>query len=150
MLPPPSLPPSLHHSHQGSGILASRVMKGMVFRREVEGNITRTTDAKIAVFTCPFDSMTTETKGTVLLKTASELMEFSKGEEQMIEMVRREGGSPQLTSYIAGHGTCKGSPQLTSYIAGHGTCKGSPQLTSYIAGHGTCMGSPQLTSYSWP
>ena len=29
--------------------------------------------------------MATETKGTVLLKTASELMEFSRGEEELIE-----------------------------------------------------------------
>ena len=62
-------------------------MKGMVFKREVEGNITRTTNTKIAVYTCPFDAMTTETKGTVLLKTASELLEFSKGEEGLIEEV---------------------------------------------------------------
>lgn len=43
------------------------------------------TDAKIAVYSCPFDAMGTETKGTVLLKTASELMDFSKGEENLIE-----------------------------------------------------------------
>lgn len=62
----------------------------MVFKREVEGTINKMTDAKIAVFTCPFDAMTTETKGTVLLKTASELMEFSKGEEEQIEAVSKE------------------------------------------------------------
>jgi len=45
------------------------------------------TKAKIAVYSCPFDAMGTETKGTVLLKSASELMEFSKGEEQLIEQV---------------------------------------------------------------
>ena len=44
--------------------------------------------AKIAVYSCPFDSMATETKGTVLLKSASELLEFSKGEESLIEKVR--------------------------------------------------------------
>ena len=45
------------------------------------------TKAKIAVYSCPFDAMGTETKGTVLLKSAAELMEFSKGEEQLIEQV---------------------------------------------------------------
>ena len=45
------------------------------------------TKAKIAVYSCPFDAMGTETKGTVLLKTASELLEFSKGEEEQIEQV---------------------------------------------------------------
>jgi hypothetical protein len=34
----------------------------MVFKREVEGNITKVPDAKIAVFSCPLDSMATETK----------------------------------------------------------------------------------------
>lgn len=49
------------------------------------GAVTRATDAKIAVYSCPFDAMGTETKGTVLLKSASELLEFSTGEEQLIE-----------------------------------------------------------------
>ena len=31
--------------------------------------------------------MATETKGTVLIKTAQELMSFSKGEEDLIEQV---------------------------------------------------------------
>lgn len=69
----------------GAGVLGSKVMKGMVFKREVEGNVNRVTDAKVAVYTCPFDAMGTETKGTVLLKTASELLEFSKTEEDLIE-----------------------------------------------------------------
>lgn len=51
------------------------------------GDVTRVTKAKIAVYSCPFDAMGTETKGTVLLKTASELLEFSKGEEEQIEQV---------------------------------------------------------------
>lgn len=69
----------------GSGVLATSIMTGMVFKREVEGVIDRATDAKIAVYSCPFDSMATETKGTVLLKTASELKNFSKGDEDLIE-----------------------------------------------------------------
>ena len=32
--------------------------------------------------------MATETKGTVLLKSAAELLQFSKGEEELIENVR--------------------------------------------------------------
>ena len=51
------------------------------------GTIERATDAKVAVYSCPFDSMATETKGTVLLKTASELKSFSKGDEDLIEGV---------------------------------------------------------------
>lgn len=69
----------------GSGIEASQVVQGMVFKRNVEGTVTKAEDAKVVVFTCPFDISTTETKGTVLLKTAEDLLNFSKGEENLLE-----------------------------------------------------------------
>lgn len=69
----------------GSGVLSSQVVQGMVFRREVEGNVNSVKDAKIAVYTCPLDNLQTETKGTVLIKSAKELKSFSKGEEDMME-----------------------------------------------------------------
>lgn len=113
------------------------MLHGMVFKKETEGDITSVKDAKIAVFSCPFDCMVTETKvgkcllnwirctfciygltvfllyvvqemcfksgsplllgflpsiflsdssqGTVLIKNAEELMNFSKGEEDLME-----------------------------------------------------------------
>jgi len=70
---------------QGSGILASKVVNGMLFVRSCESNIQTVKDAKIAVFTCPFDMLATETKGTVLIKNATELKNFSKGEENLME-----------------------------------------------------------------
>ncbi|KAK7108098.1 T-complex protein 1 subunit theta-like [Littorina saxatilis] len=69
----------------GSGLLQSEVIQGMMFKRQVEGDITKVEKAKIIVFTCPLDSMQTETKGTVLIKNAEELMSFTKGEEDMME-----------------------------------------------------------------
>ncbi|XP_064158025.1 T-complex protein 1 subunit theta isoform X3 [Anguilla rostrata] len=69
----------------GCGLMSSSVLHGMVFKKETEGDITSVKDAKIAVFSCPFDCMVTETKGTVLLKNAEELLSFSKGEEDMME-----------------------------------------------------------------
>jgi len=74
----------------GSGVLSSQAVKGMVFRREVEGTIRLVKDAKIAVYTCPVDTMQTETKGTVLLKNADELKAFSNGEEEMLEKQIKE------------------------------------------------------------
>ncbi|KAF6117853.1 chaperonin containing TCP1 subunit 8 [Phyllostomus discolor] len=70
---------------QGSGICSSSVLHGMVFKKETEGDVTSVKDAKIAVYSCPFDGMITETKGTVLIKTAEELMNFSKGEENLMD-----------------------------------------------------------------
>jgi len=69
----------------GSGVLSSSVMQGMVLRREVEGSVTKASKCKIALYSCPIDIATTETKGTVLIKTADELKNFSKGEEDLLE-----------------------------------------------------------------
>uniref|UniRef100_A0A1L8DU97 T-complex protein 1 subunit theta n=1 Tax=Nyssomyia neivai TaxID=330878 RepID=A0A1L8DU97_9DIPT len=69
----------------GCGIQRSEVLQGMVFKRQVEGDITSQRDAKIALFSCPVDIIQTETKGTVLIKTADELKNFSRGEENLLE-----------------------------------------------------------------
>merc|ERR1719414_1988930 len=57
----------------------------MVFRSQAESNIIKKDNCKVAVFTCPVDAMQTETKGTVLIKTADELTNFSRGEETQLE-----------------------------------------------------------------
>ncbi|XP_003705377.1 chaperonin containing TCP1 subunit 8 [Megachile rotundata] len=69
----------------GSGVSSSEVVQGMVFKRQVEGDVMKQDNAKIAVYTCAVDIMQTETKGTVLIKTADELMNFSRGEESLLE-----------------------------------------------------------------
>lgn len=69
----------------GSGLDQSQVVLGMVFKRQVEGEITKASDAKIAVYSCAVDTMQTETKGTVLIQSADELRNFSRGEENLLE-----------------------------------------------------------------
>jgi T-complex protein 1 subunit theta len=69
----------------GSGVQKSEVVPGMVFRRNVESNITKKESCKVAIYTCPVDAMQTETKGTVLIKSAAELTDFSRGEESQLE-----------------------------------------------------------------
>lgn len=58
-------------SVKGSGIHSSEVVPGMVFKREVEGDVKALRDAKIVAFSCPLDSMTTETKVSCV-KTAGQ------------------------------------------------------------------------------
>jgi len=70
----------------GSGLHNSEVVQGMVFKRHVEGEVSNVEGAKIALFSCPVDITQTETKGTVLIKTADELMNFSRGEESLLEL----------------------------------------------------------------
>ena len=51
--------------------------------------VKKATKAKVAVYTCGLDISQTETKGTVLLKKADELLDFSRGEEKQLEGVSR-------------------------------------------------------------
>jgi len=69
----------------GSGLHSSQVINGMVFKRHAESNIIKKESCKIAIYTCPIDALQTETKGTVLIKTAEELTTFSRGEESQLE-----------------------------------------------------------------
>lgn len=41
-----------------------------LFKKETGGDVTSAKDAKIAVYSCTFDGMIMETRGTVLLKNA--------------------------------------------------------------------------------
>lgn len=38
------------------------MLHGMVFKKEAEGDVTSVKDARIAVYSCPFDCTVTETK----------------------------------------------------------------------------------------
>lgn len=69
----------------GAGVGSSHVMNGMVFRRGAEGDVKKVSNARIAVFACPFDLTQTETKGTVLMSNAEDLLQFSKTEESEVE-----------------------------------------------------------------
>lgn len=74
----------------GGGLEQSRVVKGMVFSKEPDGSVKKAKKAKVGVYTCPIDISQTETKGTVLLKNAKEMLDFSKGEEAQLEAAIKE------------------------------------------------------------
>lgn len=85
----------------GAGLGSSRVFRGMVFKRHVEGDVVERLQAKVAVYTCAVDITQTETKGTVLIKSADELVNFSRGEESMLESqvkAIRESGATVVVS----------------------------------------------------
>eukprot|EP00468_Gymnochlora_sp_CCMP2014_P010264 CAMPEP_0167756644 /NCGR_PEP_ID=MMETSP0110_2-20121227/9498_1 /TAXON_ID=629695 /ORGANISM="Gymnochlora sp., Strain CCMP2014" /LENGTH=550 /DNA_ID=CAMNT_0007642773 /DNA_START=35 /DNA_END=1687 /DNA_ORIENTATION=+ len=69
----------------GGNVRHSSVIKGVVVNRDTEGEVKIVTDAKVAIFTCAIDTATTETKGTVLIKDANQLMNYNESEEKMIE-----------------------------------------------------------------
>lgn len=86
----------------GSGVLSSTVLHGMVFKRNVESDITSVLNAKIAVYSCPFDIGHTETKGTVLIKTAEDLKKFSIDEEKLIETQLQSLHEAGVTCVVSG------------------------------------------------
>uniref|UniRef100_A0A6G1SPF8 T-complex protein 1 subunit theta n=1 Tax=Aceria tosichella TaxID=561515 RepID=A0A6G1SPF8_9ACAR len=69
----------------GGGVQQSHIVNGMVFKKYVEGAHASVKNAKVAVFNCPIDVAATETKATVLIKNADELVNFSLGEEVLLE-----------------------------------------------------------------
>lgn len=69
----------------GGGTQQSHIVNGMVFKKHVEGNHSSVKNAKIAVYACPVDVAASETKATVLIKNADELVNFSAGEEEILE-----------------------------------------------------------------
>ncbi|CAJ1432454.1 unnamed protein product [Effrenium voratum] len=74
---------------QGGNLNSSFVVEGMAIARRSSGVETHKEKTKVAIYAESLDLGSTETKGTVLLENAEQLMNFSKGEEQkMEEMIR--------------------------------------------------------------
>jgi len=86
----------------GGALEQSKVVKGMVFARQPDGTVTKATKAKVGVFSCPVDISQTETKGTVLLHNAKEMMDFTKGEEQQVEQIIKELHDSGMRVVVAG------------------------------------------------
>jgi T-complex protein 1 subunit theta len=70
---------------KGGSLDHSSVIKGMVILRDAEGLIKRAENAKVAVYGCGLEAAATEAKGTVLLKSAEELLNYNKSEERKME-----------------------------------------------------------------
>ncbi|KAF2477377.1 t-complex protein-like protein 1 [Lindgomyces ingoldianus] len=86
----------------GGSLEQSKVVRGMVFAREPEGLIKTAKKAKVGVYSCPIDISQTETKGTVLLHNAKEMLDFTKGEEHQIENIIKELHDSGLRVVVAG------------------------------------------------
>lgn len=86
----------------GGSLEQSRVIRGMVFPREPNGSVKKAKNAKVGVFTCPLDISQTETKGTVLLKNAKEMLDFTTGEEEQLQNAIKELHDVGMRVVIAG------------------------------------------------
>jgi T-complex protein 1 subunit theta len=86
----------------GGSLEQSRVVKGMVFGKEPDGSVKKATRTKVGVFSCPVDISQTETKGTVLLHNAKEMLDYTKGEENQLETTIKELYDSGLRVVVAG------------------------------------------------
>ena len=89
----------------GASLISSHVVHGMVFNREASGQIKSISGPgpiKVAVFSCPISNSRTETKGTVLLHDAKEMLEFSKGEEAILSRQISEIASTGARVIVSG------------------------------------------------
>lgn len=86
----------------GALLAALTVINGMVFPQEPVLHLKEATAAKVVVFSCPIDISATETKGTVLLHNAQEMLDFSKGEEQQVDQVVKEIAATGVKVVVAG------------------------------------------------
>lgn len=69
----------------GGGIFDSEVVHGIVCVRGSETSIKSVGEAKVAVFNTNIEMQSGETKGTVLLKNADDLLNYTKSEEDIFE-----------------------------------------------------------------
>mmetsp|Transcript_63635 Transcript_63635/g.201141 ORF Transcript_63635/g.201141 Transcript_63635/m.201141 type:complete len:541 (+) Transcript_63635:117-1739(+) len=69
----------------GGNINGSFVVEGMAIARETSGVETHKEKAKVAVYASGIEMQGTETKGTVMLENAEQLMNFTKGEESRMD-----------------------------------------------------------------
>lgn len=74
----------------GGSVSDTTVVDGFAIVRSTSGSIRRVKDAKIAVFGCSVDASSTETKGTVMIKSADDLMNYSVSEENAMEREIKE------------------------------------------------------------
>jgi len=86
----------------GSSMSESTVIHGMVITRSSETTIHHVKNAKVAVFNCPLETESGETKGTVLIKNAKDLMAYSNSEEEHMEKFMKELNDAGVNVVIAG------------------------------------------------
>lgn len=79
----------------GGTLVDSEIIMGMMLSRDTNGIVKRKENANVIVLNCGLEVANTETKGTVLLHNANELVSFTQGEEEhmekIIESIKKQG-----------------------------------------------------------
>ncbi|CAG9321312.1 unnamed protein product [Blepharisma stoltei] len=87
---------------QGGNLGQTEVVRGLILSRAPEGSVKHVKDAKIAVYNCPLDPQSSDTKGTVLLTNAEELKNYTQSEEDMAKKLVQEIVDAGVKVVVAG------------------------------------------------
>ncbi|KAJ2776392.1 T-complex protein 1 subunit theta, partial [Coemansia linderi] len=88
----------------GGSLAQSRVVHGMVFPSAPVTSVRRATCVRVAVFACAVDVGQTETKGTVLLHNAGDLLAYTRGEEAQMDAAIAELHAAGVGAVVCGSG----------------------------------------------
>jgi len=88
----------------GGGLLDSKVIQGVVVTKASETSIHKVMKSKVAVFNTNIEMQQGETKGTVLLKNADDLLNYTTGEEDKFEGFIKKMAEAGVTCVV-----CQGS-----------------------------------------
>lgn len=86
----------------GGSVFDSFVMHGLVITRNAEGSITKMTNPKIAVYGAALDPQQGDTKGTILIKNATELKNYTKSEEELAEKLVKQIAEAGVNCIVVG------------------------------------------------
>lgn len=86
----------------GGSIYDSFILHGLMVNRNSETTINSVKNAKIVVYGSPIDTQASETKGTILIKNANELLNYTKSEEEHAEKVIKSIADSGATCIVSG------------------------------------------------
>ena len=86
----------------GGSIYDSFILHGLMVTRNAEGSINYFKNPKIAVYGSPIDTQASETKGTILIKNADELLNYTKSEEEHAEKVIKSIADAGVNVIVSG------------------------------------------------
>ena len=81
----------------GGSIAQTHMMPGMVLQNLPQNDVLHVQQAKVLVLTCGLEASSSETKGTVLLQSAQELLQFTRSEEAAV-VERMAHPAPAVTA----------------------------------------------------
>lgn len=86
----------------GGGLTDTKLVRGFVTPKDAEGVVKHVKNAKIAVFAAGIDVVKPETKPTVMITSAEQLMSYNKGEEKIMEDVIAGIAEAGINVFVSG------------------------------------------------